>query len=145
MNSLNIKIFYALPPSHLLKVTKFLVKIPNLNSILLTTGKNIFVYKFFVSLNILVYFLCKNCNPPENDLPLFPSKPPSKNGDSAKPPFLKICFEVQPLPWRQGVYSMLKLELLEIFIYKTEDLISAVVSFSRIVYSTFNFRTNVIK
>ena len=40
---------------------------------------------------------------------------------------------------------MLKLELLEIFIYKTENLISPVLGLSRNVYNTFDFRTNRIK
>ena len=82
--------------------------------------------------------------PPEKGL-LFPSNPPSKNGDSAKPPFLILWFEAQSPPRKQEVHTMVKSELLEIFIFKTEDLISAVLSLSRIAYSTLNFRTNVVK
>ena len=45
-----------LTPSHLLKVTKFLVKIFQFK-FLVMTEKNIFVYKFFLSLNILEFRL----------------------------------------------------------------------------------------
>ena len=43
------------------------------------TEKNIFVYKLFLSLKILVYFLCKNYNPtpsPENVTPFLAVTPP---------------------------------------------------------------------
>ena len=51
MNPKNIKVFHPQPPSYLLKVTKFLVKISQLE-FLATTEKNIFVYQLFLSLNI---------------------------------------------------------------------------------------------
>ena len=68
--------FSSLTLSHLLKVTKFLVKVSQIK-VLVMTEKNIFVYKLFLSLNIsnFSYVLCKNCNPPEKDHPLFPSNP----------------------------------------------------------------------
>ena len=52
-------------PSCLLKVTKFLVKMPQFE-FLVITEKNIFAYKHFLSLNISYFslFLCENCNPP---------------------------------------------------------------------------------
>ena len=60
LNPKNVKNFHPLPPSYLLKVTKFLVKISKFW--ILTT-----VYRLFLSLNISDFglnFLCKNCNPP---------------------------------------------------------------------------------
>ena len=65
--------FPSLTPSYLLKVTKFLVKIPNFE-FLVMTEKSIFVSKLFCHLifPILVYFLCKNCTTP-------PAKCPSLN------------------------------------------------------------------
>ena len=61
--------------SHLLKVIKFIVKISQFKFLFMIY---IFIYKRFVSLNIffqiLVYFLCKNCNTPSKKVtPSFPA------------------------------------------------------------------------
>ena len=70
------------------------------------TGKNIFVYKLLKCceiLRILVYFLCKNCNPLKKVTP--PSLSPValfKNWDPVKPPFLKIWSEAQPPSLQKG-------------------------------------------
>ena len=84
-----IKIFLSLTPSYLLKVSKFLVKIFPFR-FLVMADKHFCLYKFFVE--ILVYFLFKNCNPShllKKSPPLF-WQPPSKNWDPVRPPFLKI-------------------------------------------------------
>ena len=69
MNPQNAKSFSSLTPSYLLKVTKFVVKIFQFE-FLVMTGKNIFAYKLFLSLN--------DCNPPGKSHPLFPSNLPLK-------------------------------------------------------------------
>ena len=54
---------------------------------------------------ILLYFLCKNCNlPSEKSHPPLPQKPSSKSWGPVKPPplFSKIWLETQP-PCRKGV------------------------------------------
>ena len=64
MNCKNIKVFH--PSPHLLKVTKFLLKISQFE-FLVTTEQRILVCKLFSSLKIPDFslFLSKNCNPPE--------------------------------------------------------------------------------
>ena len=80
-------ILKSLPLSHLLKVTKFLVKIFHFK-FLVRTEKSIFVYKIFL-LNISNF---KNSNP-------IPEKvTPSKNRDPDKPLFLKTWSHAQPPP-----------------------------------------------
>ena len=99
--------FFILTPSHLLKVTKFLVKISQFK-FLLMTEKNIFVGKLFLSLNISDFSLCKNCTSTEKIHPLLSQESPSKNWDAVKPsPLLKIWSDAQP-PSRKGgwVYTM---------------------------------------
>ena len=77
---------------HLLKVTKFLVKI--------------YQFKF------LVYFLCKNCTPtPWKKSPLFPSNPPLEIEVLSSTTFLKIWVAgstVSPSK-KVGVHTMCKL------------------------------------
>ena len=78
-----------LAPSHLLKITKFLVKISQC-IFLVMTEKNIFVYKLF---QILVYFLCKNCKTHHPPYPSAPPPPPHTHTSSPPP---------QPLPPEKG-------------------------------------------
>ena len=80
--------FSSLKPSHLLKVTKVLVKISQL---LFINYLNVVKYFRF-------YFLCKNCNrSPLKSHPLFSSNPPLKTEIlSSPPPFLKIWSKTQP-------------------------------------------------
>ena len=68
----------------------FLVKISQFK-LLVMTEKNIFVYKLSCCkiFHILVYFLCKNCNPPKKSHPLFPSNPPLKIEILSSPPFFE--------------------------------------------------------
>ena len=72
MNPKNIKVFHPLPPSYLLKVIKFVVKISQIE-FLVTTEERILVYTLFLSLNIpdFSYLLSKNRNhlPPEKGHP----------------------------------------------------------------------------
>ena len=91
--------FSSLTQSHLLKVTKLLVKTSQFE-ILVTTEKNIFVYKLFLSLNIsdFSFFVCIAT-------PSFPANPLLKLRSCQAPPFLKIWLEVQP-PAEMGVYTM---------------------------------------
>ena len=72
--------FSSFTQSYFLKVTKFLIKVPQFE-FLVITGQNILVYKlschyFFM----LVYFLSKNCNcqPPLKKSPCLSQQPPSK-------------------------------------------------------------------
>ena len=55
------------------------------------TEKNIFVLKFFChyTFQILVYFLCKNCNPPRKGHPLFHTNLPLKIKVLSNPLFFK--------------------------------------------------------
>ena len=105
-NPLKIGFFSEPPltPSHLLKVTKFLVKISQFK-FLVMTKKNSFVYKLFLLLNIsdfsLVCLLCKICTTPPP-----PSPPPEKSHTplSSNPP-LKIEIPSNPPPslfWKFG-------------------------------------------
>ena len=68
--------FSSLIPSYLLKVTEFLVKISQFK-FLAMTEKNNFAYKLSCHyiFQILIYFVCKNCTPPEKITTLFPSNP----------------------------------------------------------------------
>ena len=79
------------PPSHLLKVTKFLVKISQFE-FLIMIEESILVYKLFLSLNILDFSLrfvlqlqspMKKSPPPLSQQP--PPPPPSKNWGPVKP------------------------------------------------------------
>ena len=80
-------------PSYLLKVTKFLVKICQFK-FLVVEDKYYFVYKFFyhLKLQILVYFLYKNCNPSScwKKSPLFSSNLPLKIEILSSPFFSKF-------------------------------------------------------
>ena len=94
MNPKNIKVFHPSPPSYLLKVTKFLVKISQFE-FLVTTKQRILVYKLFLSLNIPDFslFFVKKLQPPpppQKSHPYLSEQPPSKNCRTVKPPFLKI-------------------------------------------------------
>ena len=88
--------FFILNPSHLLKVTKFLVRIPQFK-FLVMTEKNFFCRWVF---QILVYFLCfyvKTGTPPEKKIPSsFPATPPPP----LPPQKLRSC-QSSPL-WKFG-------------------------------------------
>ena len=81
-------------PSYLLKVTKFLGKISQVE-FLVITKKNVFAHKLFLSLNISDFNLCDNCTPPppppppppKKVTPLFPSNPPLKVEVLSSSPF----------------------------------------------------------
>ena len=69
--------FSPIIPSFLLKVTKFLVKISQFE-FLVTTEKNIFAYKLFLSLNISdfnLFFMWKLQTPLKKVTPSFPATP----------------------------------------------------------------------
>ena len=89
VNLKNIKVFHSYP--HLLKVTKFLVKILQFEFLVLTEN-SIFVYKPFLSLNISDFiFYVKIAIPfPEKSYPLFPSNPSLKTEVLSSSTFLKI-------------------------------------------------------
>ena len=92
--------FFIFSTIYLLKMTKFFVKIPHFE-FLVVTEKNIFVYKPFLTLNfqILIYFLCENCNPPpEKSHPLFPSNSPLQVEVFSSSHFWKIWLAVQCPP-----------------------------------------------
>ena len=86
--------FSSLKPSHLLKVTKVLVKISQL---LFINYLNVVKYFRF-------YFLCKNCNrSPLKSHPLFSSNPPLKTEIlSSPPPFWKFGQRLNPPSCRMG-------------------------------------------
>ena len=86
-------------PSYLLKVTKFLGKISQVE-FLVITKKNVFAHKLFLSLNISDFnLLCHNCipSPWKKSSSSFPATP-SKSWDPVKPPFFYIWLEAQPPP-----------------------------------------------
>ena len=107
----------TLTSSYLLKANKFLVKISQFE-FLVITGKNIFVYKLFLSLNISDFslFFCKNCNPLKKITPSFPATPPSQSWGPVKPPpplppqpFKNLVGRSTPslpLSRKWGVYTM---------------------------------------
>ena len=78
------KSFSSLTPSYLLKITKLLVKTSQFE-VLVTTEKNIFVYKLFLSLNIsdFSFFVCKIATPS------FPANPLLKLRSCQAPPFFE--------------------------------------------------------
>ena len=85
--------FSFLTLSDPLKVSKFLVKISQFE-LLVMTEKNIFVYNFLCGyiFQILVYFLCKNCNPSpsKRSAPPPSHQPPLKIKVKSSIPVLKI-------------------------------------------------------
>ena len=83
--------FSPLIPSYLLKVTKLLGKISQLE-FLVVTEKNIFGYKLFLSLNISDFnlFDVKIATPPEKSHPPLSQQPPLKVDVLSSTPFLKI-------------------------------------------------------
>ena len=86
--------------SYLLKVTKFLVKISQFE-FLVMTEKNIFAYKFFLSLfQILIDFFGENCNPPEKSHPPFPATP-SKSRVPVDPALFENLVGGPPPPSRK--------------------------------------------
>ena len=94
------RIFSSLIPSYLLKVTKFLVKIPQFE-FLVTTEQRILVYKLFLSLNISDFSLSfvKKLQPPWKKSPPLSQQPPSKNWGPVKPPpFWKSGRRFNPPP-----------------------------------------------
>ena len=101
--------FFILTPSHLLKVTKFLVKISQFK-FLLMTEKNIFVGKLFLSLNISDFSLCKNCTSTEKFTPFFPRNPPLKiEMLSSPPPFWKFGRTLNPPAEKEGGCTLWRL------------------------------------
>ena len=81
--------------SYLLKVTKFLVKISQFES-LVTTEQRILVYKLFLSLNIpdsSLFFVEKLQPPPsrKKSPPSLPATPPLKTEVLSSPPFLNLA------------------------------------------------------
>ena len=72
MNSKNIKSFSSLIPSHLLKVTKFLVEIFQFE-FLVIAEKNIFACKLFLSLNISDFIFFQIATAPPEKCPESPS------------------------------------------------------------------------
>ena len=75
MNHKNIKVFHPSPPSYLLKVPKFLVKISQFGFLVMTSKTFLFT-NFFLSLNIsdfnLVFYL-KIATPLKKVTPSFPA------------------------------------------------------------------------
>ena len=65
--------------------------------------KNIFDYKLFLSLSILDFFLCKNCNPLKKVTPLS-QHPPLKIENLLRPPpfFFENLAEGSMLPTEMG-------------------------------------------
>ena len=83
-------------PSYLLKVTKFLGKISQLEFLVMTEKKNIFAYKVFLSLNISyfsLFFIGKLQLFLEKSHPPLSQKTPSKSCGPVKTLFLKIWLE----------------------------------------------------
>ena len=94
------RIFSSLIPSYLLKVTKFLVKIPQFE-FLVTTEQRILVYKLFLSLNISDFSLSfvKKLQPRLKKVTPLSQQPPSKNWGPVKPPpFWKSGRRFNPPP-----------------------------------------------
>ena len=80
------------PPSHLLKVTKFLVKISQFE-FLIMIEESILVYKLFLSLNILdfsLHFVLKLQPHMKSHPPPFPATPPLEIEVLSSPSVLKI-------------------------------------------------------
>ena len=101
-------IFNPIPETHILKVTKFLVKTFQFQ-FLVMTEKNVFVYKLFLSFNILYFsslFMLK-LQPPL----LWKKSPPSLR---EIPPFFEnLVGGSTPHPSRKsGVHTMVTLTLL---------------------------------
>ena len=98
-----MKVFHLSPPSYLLKVTKFSVKVSQFEFSIMTE-QNILIYKLFLSLNISDFslFLFKNRNPSH----------PLKNGGPIKqPPPPRSLFEnlirgLTPLAERGDAYHV---------------------------------------
>ena len=100
--------------SHLLKVTRFLVKISQFK-VLVMTDKKFCVYKLFLSLNILLKFIFHvktatslkkttpsfQANPCKNQVSLKPATPPP-----SPPPILKIWQEAQPYSRKSGMSTV---------------------------------------
>ena len=93
--------FFILNTIYLLRITKFFVKIPHFE-FLVMAEKNIFAHKPFLTLNfqILIYFLSENCNPPhEKSHPIFLSNSPLTFEVLSSSHFKKTWLVVQcPLP-----------------------------------------------
>ena len=84
MNPMKVT-FVSLTPSHLLKVTKFIVKISQFK-FLVMTEKNIFL------------FHVKTAMPLEKSHPLFPSNPPLKTEILSSPHFFENLVGASPSP-----------------------------------------------
>ena len=94
--------------SYFSKVTKFLGTISQFE-FLVTTKKNFFAYKLFLSLNISDFnlLLCENCNPRLIKVTPVSQQSPLKVEVLSSIPFMKIWLEAQPplppTPCRKGV------------------------------------------
>ena len=95
-----------------LKVTKFLVKICQFE-FLVMTEKNIFVYNFFLSLNISDFsgVFCKIATPWKRLAPLF-QQPPLKVEVLSNPPFWKFGRRFNPPSRKAGVHTMIMFTLI---------------------------------
>ena len=93
------------------------------------TEKCIFVYKLFCHyiFQILVYFLCKNCNSPLKKVTLLSQHSLSKNEILSSPILLEIWLEAQsptpptpspPIhPQQKGVYRKVHTMMIDILMY----------------------------
>ena len=101
--------FSSLIPSYLLKVTKFVGKIPHLE-FLVMTEKNIFAYKLFLSLNISdfnLFFMWK-LQPSWKKSPPLSQQPPSKSWGPVKSPHLFVSLANTGSSWKpRTLFSML--------------------------------------
>ena len=84
MNPKNIKVFHPSPPSYLLKVTKFLVKIHQF-ALLVMTEQSILVYKLFLS-DLSLFFYLKIASSPWKKSPPLSQQAPCKNWGPSSPP-----------------------------------------------------------
>ena len=93
-------------PSYLLKVTKFLGKIP-LFEFLVMTGKNIFAYKLSLSLNISEFtFHVEIETTPWKKSPLSFPATPSKSWDPVKSLLFENLVGGSTPPAEKGVHTM---------------------------------------
>ena len=104
----------SLTPSHLLKVTKFLVRFSQFK-FLVMTKKNIFVYKLFLYLNISDFsllFMWRMQTPRGKKSPFVSQQRPSKKWDPVKPHFWKFGRRLDPSQQRggAGVHTILNYE-----------------------------------
>ena len=80
------------------------------------TEKCIFVYKLFCHyiFQILVYFLCKNCNSPLKKVTPLSQQSLSKNEILSSPILLEIWLKAQFPPQQKGVYRKVHTMMMDI-------------------------------